>query len=96
MDGMGQTKGGCGRVRKDDKALDRAVGYLSVRAVGRNDRPQLMTAGGEAGGQTQVGEAAAAVVVDGLVLGFAEQVFDGLTSVLELRKGRKGPGRRPV
>lgn len=88
MDEAGQTKGGCGRVRKDGKALGRSVAYLSVRAVGRNDRPQLLTAGGKAGGQTQVGEAAAAVVVvDGRVLGFAEEVFDGLTSVLELREG---------
>lgn len=74
-------------MRKDDKALGRSVAYLSVRAVGRNDRPQLLTAGGKAGGQTEVGEAAAAVVVDGRVLGFAEEVFDGLTSVLELREG---------
>jgi len=79
-------------VRKDDKASGRAVAYLSVRAVGRNDRTRLVTAGGEVGGQTQVGEAAA-VVVDGRVLGFAEEVFDGLTSVLELREGRE---RRPV
>lgn len=86
MDGVVQTKGGCGRARKDDKALGRSVAYLGVRVVGRNDRPQLLTAGGKAGGQTQVGEAAAAVV-GGRVLGFAEEVFDGLTSVLELREG---------
>lgn len=72
-------------MRKDDKALGRAVACLSATAVGRNDRSQLMTAGGEAGGQTQVGEAAA-VVVDGRVLGFVEEVFDGLTSVVELRE----------
>jgi hypothetical protein len=94
VDEAGQTKGGCGRVRKDDKALGRSVAYLSVRVVGRNGRPQMLTAGGEAGGQTQVGEAAA--VVDGRVLGFAEEVFDGLTSVLELRNGRKRSERRPV
>lgn len=47
-----------------------------------------MTAGGEAGGRTQVGEAAA-VVVGGQVLGFAEEVFDGLTSVLEVRERRQ-------
>ena len=73
-------------MRKDDKVLGRSVAYLSARAVGRNDRPQMLTAGGEAGGQTQVGEVAA--VVDGRVLGFVGEVFDGLTSVIGLRNGR--------
>jgi len=80
----GRTRGGCGRARRDDRALSQVVACWSARAAGRNDRLQLPSAGGEEGGRTQ-----AAAVVDGWVLGLAEEVFDGITSIQKLREGGK-------
>jgi hypothetical protein len=83
---VGQREGGCGMVRKGDKASGQLVACLSVRVVVKYGRPSLPTVGGEAGGQTQAGEeTAAAVVVDGPV-GLSEEVFDGITSILKLRE----------
>jgi hypothetical protein len=82
---VGQREGGCGMVRKDDKASGRLVACLSVRVVVKYGRPSLPTVGGEEGGQTQAGEETAAAVVDGRV-GLSEEVFDGITSILKLRE----------
>ena len=95
---VGQTKGGYGRARKNDRALGQWVACLGARAVGRNDRPPSMTVEGGAGGQTQAAEetvAVAVAVVDGR-LGLKEEVFDGITSILKLREGgKKGLERCP-
>jgi hypothetical protein len=94
---VGQTKGGYGRARRNDRALGPWVACLGVRAVGKNDRPTLMSVEGGAGGQTQAAEetAVAVAVVDGRV-GLSEEVFDGITSILKVRvEGKKGPERRP-
>ena len=78
---VGRTKGDCGRVRRDDKALGRLVACLSAKGAGRNVRPQLTIVGDEAGAQTQDGEKAAAAVADGR-FDLSGGVFDGITSVL--------------
>jgi hypothetical protein len=73
---VGRTWGGCGRARKNDRALGRSAVCLDVRVVERNDRSRWQTAGGEAGGQTQaaeVGERAA---------GLEEEVSDGIASII--------------
>src|SRR6267142_126751 len=93
---VGQTKGGYGRARKNDRALGPWVACLGVRAVGRNARPPLTIVEGGAGGQTQAAEetAVAVAVVDGRV-GLSEEVFDGITSILKLREEEKKPERCP-
>jgi hypothetical protein len=87
---VGQTKGGYGRARKNDRASDPWVACLGVRAVGRNDRRPLTTVEGGAGEQTQAVEetAAAVAVVDGQ-FGLSEEVFDGITSILKLKEEGK-------
>jgi len=50
---MGRTWGGCGRARKNDRALGRSAAFLDVRVVERNGHSRWQTAGGEAGRQTQ-------------------------------------------
>jgi hypothetical protein len=76
----GRTWAGGGRAKKDDRVLNRLVGCLGVRAVEKYDRLRWQTAGGEAGGQMPVAE------VDGRAAGLEEEVFDGITSVIDDEK----------
>jgi hypothetical protein len=81
---MGRMKGGYGRARQVDRASVRLVACLSARVVGRKYQG-LQSAGDMAGGQRRFVGAAVAVA-DGRVLGWAEEVFDGITSIFELRE----------
>ena len=72
--------GGCGRARKNDRALGRSAAYLDVRVVERNNRSRWKTAGGEAGEQKRAAE------VGGRAAGLKEAVSDGITSIIDVQR----------
>lgn len=71
-----------GRARKNDMVLGRLVACLDVRAVEKYDRIRCQNAGGEAGGQMRAAGVAVAEV-DGQAVGLKEEVFDGITSIID-------------
>ena len=77
---MGRTWGGCGRARRNDRALGRSAACLDERVVERNDRSRWQIAGGEAGEQTQ------AVEVGGRAAGLEEEVSDGIASIIDVQR----------